>query len=148
VRTVRIFYFELLRLILPTNLSGKVGSATLQASLDRQIPTIAFLRNPSKLSSHFTSNPLCKTIQGDAKSRQSIASAIRNDGQPVTAVVIAAPYGDMRGRRSGFEEINENVLREVLEYQMEKGEKVKVWIMAGSAVLEHPEFRGRYLNTL
>jgi multimeric flavodoxin WrbA len=128
--------------------AGKVGSATLKAALDRSIPTSAFLRTPSKLSSSLSSNPSCKVISGDAKSKSSVLSALNNDGQYITCVVIAAPYGDMRGRRSGYEEINENILRAVLEFQKEKGVEVKVWIMAGSAVLEHPEYKGRYLNSL
>lgn len=46
--------------------------------------------------------------------------------------------GDMRGRRSGYEKICEVVVKAVQEVQKEEGRKLKLWIMAGAAVLGIP----------
>lgn len=68
----------------------------------------------------------------------------------VDAVIVAAPFGDMRGRRSGYEQIAKNVIDSINEVQRRTGQerKIRLWLMAGSAVLEHPEVKGKYLSGL
>ncbi|KAM0751156.1 hypothetical protein T439DRAFT_355989 [Meredithblackwellia eburnea MCA 4105] len=135
--------------VLVIGASGSVGSATVLSSLSHGFPTIAFLRTPSKLPpsiSNFPSTSLLTIHKGDALSLPALISAFKEHGK-VDAVVVAAPMGDMRGCRSGYEEIAKNVVEAVKKEQEERGERIKVWFMAGSAVMEHPEVQGRYLSS-
>lgn len=127
---------------------GQVGSATIRAALKRSYPTYAFLRTPSKLPSDLSSHPTLKVIQGDAKDVSALRSAISQKNPPIDAVIVTAPMGDMGGRRSGYEEINQKIIEVVQAEQRDSGRKIKVWLMAGSAILEHPEIPGQYLNKL
>lgn len=126
---------------------GQIGSATLRAAIKRGYPTIAYLRTPSKLPADLQDGNV-QVVQGNALEAGSIRSAIQNNGKIVDAVVVAAPMGDMRGRRSGYEQIAENAIRGVKEAQKEKGTEIKLWLMAGAAVLEHPEIPGTYASDL
>lgn len=86
-------------------------------------------------------------MQGDASDANSVRLALKQE-PPVDAVIITAPMGDMRGRRSGFEDINHNIIQAIQAEQKEGGRKIRVWMMAGQAILEHPLKKGTYLNKL
>lgn len=128
---------------------GAVGSATVQAALRKSIPTVAFLRTPSKLPADLATSPLLEIKTGDARSAADVRSALTSDpSRPITAVVLAAPFGSMRQRgTTGYEEIAKNTVGAVQEQQKQTGRKIKLWIMAGSAVLSHPDNRDRYLSS-
>jgi len=76
-----------------------------------------------------------------------VREALKQD-PPVDAVIITAPMGDMRGRRSGYEQINRTVVQAIQAEQEETGRRIRVWIMAGQAIQEHPLKKGTYLNKL
>ena len=59
--------------------------------------------------------------------------------------------GSMRERgKTHYEEIARNVMEVVQEVQNEDkdGNRIKLWVMAGSALLGHPEYPDRLLNSL
>ncbi len=124
---------------------GRVGSATVRASLARGHETIAFLRTPSKLPSELASNPLCRIYQGDAQNAQAIGAAIR-DHAPLKAIILTAPLGEMLGKNDDYTKIANIVIRAVHDAQMEQGSKIRFWIMAGAAVLEHPDHPGKFIS--
>jgi putative NADH-flavin reductase len=127
---------------------GQIGSSTVRAALKRSYPTYAFLRTPSKLPSDLSSDSALKVLAGDAKDSSAVASALSQKNPPIDAVVVAAPMGDMRGHRSGYEEINKNIIDAVRAEQEKSGRKIRLWIMAGAAILEHPEIPGTKINEL
>ena len=92
-----------------------------------------------------------KVVKGDATSPEAVGSAFTGSDpkDAISAVVLAAPFGSMRKRgATGYEEVLHNVLLQVMREQKSSGRKIKVWIMAGSAVLDHPVYKGRMLSGL
>lgn len=114
---------------------------------------MAFLRTPSKLPSDLSTSLLVHVVQGDASSasdvRQALAAPAKGSEGAISAVILAAPFGSMRERgKTGYETIAKNVVTAVQARQRETGQAIKLWTMAGAAVLDHPLYPGRKANSL
>jgi hypothetical protein len=57
--------------------------------------------------------------------------------------------GSMSTRgKTRYEDITRSVVEVVQEVQKAHGKRIKLWVMAGSAILSHPDFPDRLLNSL
>jgi putative NADH-flavin reductase len=121
--------------VLVIGASGRIGLVAVQSCLDRGHTVTAFLRSPSKIPDSVRAHANIRIVQGDARDRSALQSAIH--GQD--AVIQAAVYGsNSPWGTSDSEVVVGAVIQAANDVSTSRGTPLRLWVLSGQVLMDLP----------